>query len=233
MRQIWYDLLFAHWRIPARCIERFLPPQLEIDTFDGSAWLGVVPFGMRGVRMRALPAIPGTSTFLELNVRTYVRMRGDQHNKSGVWFFSLDAANRLAVAAARRCFYLPYYFARMHHTNREGAIHYHSTRDERTGEKLQFEADYEAAGDVYNSTPGSIDHFLTERYCLYCSDDRGGIFRGEIHHRPWPLQPARAKIIKNEMSRPLGVSLPSVPDLLHFARELDVLIWPLQNVLLN
>ncbi|MBI3820700.1 MAG: DUF2071 domain-containing protein [Planctomycetes bacterium] len=231
MRQTWHDLLFAHWRVDAAALAPMLPPALELETFDGSAWFGVVPFGMRGVRIRGLPEIPGTSAFLELNVRTYVRMRGaNSPPRPGVWFFSLDAANRLAVLTARRWFQLPYFFARMNMQKNDAAIVYESIRHDSHGAEAEFRGGYSPEGNVYHSAAGSIEHWLTERYCLYSADARGRLHCGEIHHAPWPLQNARCSIQSNTMAAPHGVSLARDPDLLHFARELSVLIWPLRRI---
>src|SRR5258707_3933853 len=124
MAQSWHDLLFAHWRMDAAVLRAQIPRALEIDTFEGQAWIAVVPFRMSGVRPRLAPAIPGLSAFPELNVRTYVTAEG----KPGVWFFSLDAANAIAVAAARATFHLPYFLARMSCEERGGWIRYERER---------------------------------------------------------------------------------------------------------
>lgn len=230
MRQIWYQLLFAHWRVPAEKLAALIPPGLELDTFDGNAWLGIVPFGMRGIRLRGLPPVPGTSAFLELNVRTYVRFRDPANARPGVWFFSLDAASRLAVEVARGWFHLPYYYASMNTTQTNSSYHYHSTRQDRRGDGAVLRLEYEPSGDVYKSKPGSLEHWLTERYCLYSTNSRGGLFRGEIHHAPWPLQPARAEIQQNTMAAAAGIPIAGKPETLHFAREIDVAIWPLARI---
>jgi uncharacterized protein YqjF (DUF2071 family) len=194
--------------------------------FDGRAWLGVVPFRMSGVRPRYVPALPWVSAFPELNVRTYVTAG----NKPGVWFFSLDAANPLAVWLARWTFALPYYTARMLVVHGNGRIRYASTRTHRGAPWAQFGAWYWPVGAVYQAMPGTLEHWLTERYCLYVANHRGHLWRGEIHHRQWPLQPAAAAIVTNTMTAPLGIALPCTTPLLHFARRQDVLAWRLQPV---
>jgi hypothetical protein len=217
----WHDLLFMHWPLHAEVLRPHIPPSLALETFDGWAWVGVVPFRMSGVRPRYVPALPWVSAFPELNVRTYVTAGG----KPGVWFFSLDAANRVAVWLARWTFYLPYYTARMLVANHSGRIRYTSTRTHRRAPRARFDAWYWPVGDVYHANAGTIEHWLTERYCLYAADRRGSLWRGEIHHRRWPLQPAVADTATNTMLEPLGIALPRTTPLLHFAPRLDVVAW--------
>jgi uncharacterized protein YqjF (DUF2071 family) len=223
MAQTWDDLLFAHWPVPAAAVREHVPPQLAVDTFDGSAWIGVTPFRLTGLRLRATPPAPYLSTFLELNARTYVTVAG----KPGIWFFSLDAASRLAVAAARRAYRLPYFYARMSAEPEGQALRYTSERLAELERPADFAARYAPAGDVFRAPPGSLEHFLAERYCLYAVDD-GRAFRAEIHHPAWPLQPADAELAKNTMPPP-GIRTDGDP-LLHFSGRQDVVIWPLVPV---
>jgi uncharacterized protein len=230
MRMAWEDLMFAHWPMPAAALRPLVPRALELDTFDRSAWLGIVPFRMTGVRLRGLPQVPGTSSFPELNVRTYVTAEG----KPGVWFFSLDAASRIAVRAARAWFHLPYFDARMESRRDGKEVVYTSRRTHRGAPPADFAARYRARGEVSRSESGSLEHFLTERYCLYAGDstdaDGSHLWRGEIHHQQWPLQPAEAEIMHNTLTAPLGLRLPETLPLLHFARRLDVVAWPPQSL---
>ena len=226
MQQVWNDLLFAHWPLPPEVIRPLIPPQLELDTFDGNAWLGVVPFHMSGIRVRGLAPIPYTSHFAELNVRTYVTYNG----RPGVVFFSLDAASPTAVMAARRWFHLPYFNARMVAQIEGANITYSSSRTHRGAPGAEFDATYSPTGPVSLSQRGSIDDWLTSRYCLYTIDSRQRVLRGEIHHQPWPLQPAQATITANTMAQAAGITLPDQPPLLHFSKRLDVLIWPLKVI---
>src|SRR4029079_756429 len=152
------------------------PAHLEIDTFDGAAWIGVVPFRMSAVRMRGLPQVPGASAFPELNVRTYVRYGG----KAGVWFCSLDAESALAVFAARRFYHLPYFRARMSCTRQGDEIEYSSVRTHPDAPPAEFVARYGPIGPVEFAAPGSLEHWLTERYCLFTVDSHGQTLRGEI-----------------------------------------------------
>jgi uncharacterized protein YqjF (DUF2071 family) len=222
MRQTWHDLLFAHWPLDPAALLPWIPPPLAVDCFDGRAWLGVVPFQMAGVTPRGVPALPGLSAFAELNVRTYVTAGG----KAGVLFFSLDAASRLAVEVARLTYHLPYYRARMAVRTEGETIHYASRRTDPRGRPAELVARYGPAGPVVGSRPGSLDHFLTERYCLYAPVADGRLYRAEIHHAPWPLQPGAATFERNTMAAAAGLTLPSDPPVLHFARRLDVVVWP-------
>ena len=225
MFQRWHDLLFAHWPVPADDLRRQLPPGLELDLFDGRAWLGVVPFRMSGVRMRGTPPLPGLSAFPELNVRTYVR-RGEQR---GVWFVSLDAANRPAVRAARRWFNLPYFEAEMELVERGDEIAFSSRRTHRGAPPAEFRARYGPIAPVQRARPGTLEEFLTERYCLFAFGSRG-LSCTEIHHHPWPLQLARADIPANTMAQASSFQTEGPPLELHFARRLDVVIWPPRRV---
>jgi uncharacterized protein YqjF (DUF2071 family) len=225
MAQTWHDLLFAHWPVDAALLRPLLPPQLQVDTFEGQAWLAVVPFRMTGVRLRGAPAVPWLSAFPELNVRTYVTLG----EKPGVWFFSLDAGNSLAVAIARAWFHLPYFRARMSCAEGERWIHYQSERTHRGVPSGLLKGRYRPAGEVFSPRRGTLEYFLNERYCLYTSDGRGQIIRGEIHHSPWPLQRAEAELGRNTMTESLEIA-PSSQPLLHFARRQDVMVWPPEKV---
>ena len=217
----WHDLLFMHWPIRVAAIRQLIPARLSVDTFDGAAWLGVVPFRMSGVRPRLAPEIPWISAFPELNVRTYVVADG----KPGVWFFSLDAGNPIAVEVARDVFHLPYYNARMACAPRDGGLRYSSIRRHRAAAPAAFQADYRPTGPVYRAQPGTLEHWLTERYYLYAANRGGRVWRGEIDHAPWPLQPAEADLRRNTMTDQIRIALPHTQPLLHFARRLDVVAW--------
>jgi uncharacterized protein YqjF (DUF2071 family) len=226
MRQTWDRLLFAHWPVPHETLRPLVPAALELDRYEGEAWLGVVPFLMRAVRPRALPAVPWLSAFPELNVRAYVTVGG----KGGVYFFSLDAGNPLAVEIARRWFHLPYFRARFSVGQTDARTSYCSTRTHSGAPPAELDVSYGPTGPIYASTPGSLDAFLTERYCLYTTDGSGRLLRAEIHHQQWPLQPAEAEFRRNTMARAAGLTLLDVPPLLHYARHLETLTWPLARV---
>lgn len=227
MAQSWHDLLFAHWAVEEAAVRPLLPASVEIDSYDGRAWLGIVPFRMSGVRLRWMPAVPGLSTFPELNVRTYVRVEG----KPGVWFFSLDAASAMAVAAARAWFHLPYFRARMECREVQGLVHYRSERAHRGAPGAILEGRYRPAGSAFEPQRGTLEHFLTERYCLYSMDSGGRIYRGEIHHLPWLLQRGDAYFTKNTMAEAAGVRLPAEGPLLYFAHRQDMVAWAPRRIL--
>jgi uncharacterized protein YqjF (DUF2071 family) len=223
MHQTWRDLLFAHWPLLPESVAALLPAPLApaLDTFDGRAWVGVVPFRMSGVRPRWLPAVPWLSAFPELNVRTYVTVGGTP----GVYFFSLDAANPVAVRLARALFHLPYFTAAMRCERASDSIAY-ASRTSRHGKPADFAATYRPTGPVYRSRPGTLEYILTERYCLYAAGTHDHVYRGEIHHGPWPLQPASATLDAGTLAASHGITLPATPPLLHYAARQDVLVWP-------
>jgi uncharacterized protein YqjF (DUF2071 family) len=218
MKQVWHDLLFAHWPIAPDDMSLLVPAPLEVDLFDGKAWAGVIPFHMSGIRGRGLPPMPGCRAFPELNVRTYVRYKGIL----GVYFFSLDAGSIAAVWGARATYSLPYYLARMQVTANEREISYTSSRVRVAAE---FQGSYAPVAAIELRRPGSAEHFLTERYCLYTVSRNGEVRRAVIHHLPWPLQNAEADIQCNTMAAAAGITLPQTPPLLHFSKRLEVLVW--------
>jgi uncharacterized protein YqjF (DUF2071 family) len=220
-RMRWLDLLFAHWPVLAETLRPLVPDGLELDTYDGQAWLGIVPFQMADLAPRFLPAPPGLGAFPELNVRTYVR-RGERH---GVWFLSLDAGSRLAVEGARAAFHLPYFRARMSSDTEAGWVEYRSERIDARGPGARFEGRYRPAGPVALAPAGSLEAFLTDRRGLYAADGAGRLSWSAIRHPPWPLQAAEAEIRANTMAAAHGIELPSVAPLLHFAKRLDVNGW--------
>lgn len=225
MHMSWEELAFLHWPVDAEELRPFVPPPLGLETWDGKAWLGVVPFFMRGVRPRFTPSVPGISAFPELNLRTYVTAEG----KPGVWFFSLDVTKRLTVVLARKLFHLPYNKASMKTRTEDGWVHYASARAEGDG-TFGFTGRYRGLGDITRAVAGSIDAWLTERYCLYSADDRGRVFRGDIHHEPWPLQKAECEIQINTVADAFGISALQGEPLAHFVRKLDVVAWTLEPV---
>lgn len=222
MAQTWHDLLFAHWPVDASHLRSLVPSALELDTFEGRAWIGVVPFRMSGVRVRFTPPLPWIGAFPELNLRTYVKYRG----KSGVWFFALEAARKLAVDVARSWFHLPYFHARMSCEHQSDSIVYASERIHRDAQSAAFHGKYRPVGPIERAPVASLEHWLTERYCLFATDRFGAIYRGDIHHTPWPLQHAEA-VLETTLPAAHGIELPSSAPHLLFARRLAVRIWSL------
>jgi uncharacterized protein len=225
MGQTWADLLFCHWPVAAEQLAPDVPASLPLDTFDGAAWLSVTPFEVQGTRPRGALPPPVLSRFPELNVRTYVTLGG----RPGIWFFSLDAASALAVATARGLYRLPYLRARMAIARDGPWIDYRSERSDPRGAPARFEARYRATGGVRHPAPGSLEAWLVERYRLYTVDDRGQLFAGDIHHRPWTVQDAVVDLRENTMTAPHAIALDGDP-LVQFARRQDVVFWPLRRV---
>lgn len=220
MTQTWHDLLFAHWPVRPQELRPLVPRAFELDLLAGQAWIGIVPFHMTNVAPRGVPAISWLSEFPELNVRTYVGI-GD---RPGVYFFSLDAGSRLAVKAARLILNLPYFSAAMSVRPDERGVSYESRRvnSKRTA---NLRIDYRPTGSWSEPSRGSLDYFLTERYCLYNLDRQSRPYRLEIHHPPWKLQPAEAAISENTMADAAGISLPPIEPLLHFVKRQDMVAW--------
>ncbi|HYP47661.1 MAG TPA: DUF2071 domain-containing protein [Thermoleophilaceae bacterium] len=223
MGQTWHDLLFAHWPVDPGLLRAHLPQPLELDVRDGVAWLGITPFWVAGLRGCGTPPLPWLSTFPELNVRTYASCGG----RPGIYFLSLDAGRKLAVAAARRSYRLPYFHARMEIARTGARIEYSSERIDSAGAPAAWRASYGPAGDLLPVANGSLERWLAERYCLYVVDERHRPLRANIHHPPWPLQPAWARIDANTMARPYGIE-PQGEPLLHYSHRQDTVIWPLE-----
>ncbi len=221
VRMRWHDLLFAHWPVPVEALRPLVPPELEIDTFDGRAYLGIVPFRMTDVAPRWLPAPPWAGAFPEVNVRTYVRHEG----RGGVWFLSLDAASRIAVEGARLAFHLPYFRARMSSIDDGRDIAYRSERTDPRGRAAAIEVRYRPTGPVELAVPGSFEHWSTDRLRLFARDPKGRLLRTEIAHRAWPLQPAEAEFRVETLAQAQGITLPPGAPHLRFARALDVRAW--------
>jgi uncharacterized protein YqjF (DUF2071 family) len=226
MRQHWGKLLFMHWPIEVERLRPLIPDRLTIDTFEGSAYIGIIPFTMWGVRPTFTPPVPGLSAFHELNVRTYVHLDGTP----GVWFFSLDAESALAVWGARTFFHLPYFKARMSLKEQGQTILYSSRRTHEGATPAELDATWTIGRALPEaSTPGSIAFFLTERYCLYAAH-QGRLFRCRIFHPPWPLHEATLPLHRSTMIESLGLQTPAGDPLLHYAEALKVDIWPIVEV---
>jgi uncharacterized protein YqjF (DUF2071 family) len=215
--QSWLDLAFLHWRIDADALRKLIPSSLELDTFDDAAWIGITPFVLSGFRVRGMPPLPRVSTFPELNVRTYAT----HADKPGIWFFTLDAASLLAVEGAKKLYRLPYHRAEMSARRVGDHVHYESARP-----GAAFSGNYRGSGALFQAEPGTLEHFLTERYCLY-TEDGGRLYRADIHHPPWDLQHGEATIDLNTMS---PVTLPSDAPHVLFSPRQDVVVWSLAEL---
>ena len=214
--QTWEDVLFAHWPVDLEELARLLPADLPVDTHEGRAWLGIVPVRVTGLRLRGLPPVPGLSSALQLAVRTYVSL----DDRPGIWLFSLDSTGPLLVEAAKRAHRLPAYRAKIAMNSAGGAVRFGAVRD-----GLEFTAGYEAHGPEVAAAPGTLEHFLVERYALYTSDG-GRLYRADIHHRPWQLRAAEATV---QAATIAPVALDGSPRLVAAARQ-DLLVWPLEEL---
>lgn len=225
MRQRWAKLLFLHWPVPAAELRALVPSGLEIDICDGQAWIGLVPFVVTGARPRFFPPIPGVSNFPEVNVRTYVHLNG---RDPGVWFFSLDAASRVAVAAARRLYKLGYRFAEMT-ANAEGeAIRFQSRRIAPGPLPAGCALRYEPRGPVTHAVPGTLEHFLVERYVLYAADG-SRLHQARVHHAAYPVQSAAVEGLQEDLLAAAGIRRPDSSPLAHYASEVEVEVFPLRR----
>jgi uncharacterized protein YqjF (DUF2071 family) len=234
-RQAWHSLSFLHWRVPASALRALVPRELSIDTFDGDAFVGIVPFTMTGVRPLWAPPVPGISNFHETNVRTYVHHEG---RNPGVWFFSLDAASRVAVSIARTFWHLPYHFAEMSldaaelESGGERAleIRYASTRIRPEPLPAELSLTVRTTSDAESARPGTLEHFLAERYVLYADVGQGELRRGRVHHAPYPLQRAEAREWKESLLGAARIAREERDPLVHFASGVKVEIFGLTGL---
>ncbi len=226
MRQSWHELLFLHWEVDSVELQRMLPERLTLDTFDGKAYVGLVPFTMSKVRPVWSPSVPPLSNFHEMNVRTYVHLEGEN---PGVWFFSLDAANSVAVKIARTMWKLPYFFASMSLSKVGNITHYSSSRIGPPPLPANCKLEYEVTGKINPAEVGSLEYFLTERYFLYTTNG-SRLLRGQVHHTPYPLQTAQLQLLEENMLEVNGIyRAPTVP-LVHYARGVNVDVFKLVTV---
>ena len=226
MTQRWNDLLFLHYSVAPEILRPLIPEALRLDTYDQRAWLSITPFVLDQLRPHGGLRLPVISRFPELNVRTYVTYEG----KPGVFFFSLDAGNLSAVWGARVFYRLPYWKASMEVKGRGSEKIEYSSKREHGPQPAVFRATYHPAGPPFHAVPGSIRHFLTERYCLYAFNRRR-LYRANIHHLPWSLQEAEYEIEENTMASVAGIELSPQPELANFSRELKVLVWAPERVI--
>jgi len=228
MRMTWIDLLFAHWPVDPALLRPLLPDSVEVDTFEGEAWVGLVPFLMDDVRMARLPYVPTSKRFPECNVRTYVHVRG-QPERHGVWFFSLDASSILAVRMARRFWRLNYLYGKLSIQRQGDVVHYSVARRDPPTARMQCA--WRIGNALPHSRPGELRHFLTERYTLYSIDDKRRLREGLIWHQPWPLREAELISLDDELVRAAGVRVDTTqPPIVWHADRLDVQAWPMQFV---
>ncbi len=228
--QSWRRLTFIHWRVPVESIQRLLPNPLRVDSFDGSAWIGLVPFSMERIRPWWSPSVPGISWFLETNVRTYVR---HPDGTTGVWFFSLEANSWLAVTIARRIWNLPYYRAvlSLSSSRRDAAERINCQGIRRVDAQIGYRLTTEVpvSRSPAEAVPGSLEHFLVERYTLFAVDHQGSLFSGQVHHDPYQICPASVEIQLNSLVDASGCCIehPETPDHVAWSDGVDVVVSPL------
>ncbi len=231
MRQDWHHLLFLHWAVAPEALQALLPAGLEVDTFQGKAYVGLVPFTITNARPVFTPPLPWISDFHEINVRTYVHRGG---RDPGVWFFSLDASSGIAVAAARAFYKLPYFTADVEFSvtgEPLAAVHYKSERiDDRGQRPANASLHYKSEeGPVSPAAAGSLEHFLVERYVLYAVDEERQLYRARVHHQPYPLQRAAVSTLEETLVWAAGVRRGEEAPLRHYAREVNVKVYALQK----
>ena len=231
MHQNWHHLLFLHWEVPAEELQKLIPPELTIDTHEGKAYVGLIPFTMTGVRPILTPPLPWISSFHEVNVRTYVHLRG---RDPGVWFFSLDASSSIAVAAARAAYKLPYFHSAIDFFASNEAIttiDFVSHRDDPSGNgPANLRTRYRPMeGIVTHASPGTIEHFLVERYILYTTDEDHRLHRARVHHQPYPVQRAEVDDLEETLIWAAGIRRSGAQPLRHYASEVNVKIYPLER----
>ncbi len=217
-RQQWRDLLFVHQRVAVSHLRPLVPAALAIDTFDGEAWATLIPFAIPDSRPAGVPAALGMS-FLETNLRTYVR---SPEGEPGIFFFSLEASSWLAVAGARAGYALPYFPARMECRKEDGGatFHYRSVR-RLGGAGAGLEATWRVGPAVGPATPGTLDHFLVERYVLF-AQRRGRILRARVRHTPYPLCAATVESLRESLFAQAGLPPLVDPARVHFSPGVDV-----------
>jgi uncharacterized protein len=225
MGQSWIDLAFLHWPVDAEALEQVVPPELRLDTYKGTAWLGITPFLVRGVRLRGTAPVPAVSEFPEVNVRTYVVAGG----RPGIYFLSLDADSYPAVLAARRAYRLPYFRSRISIERAGEWVGYRAERVDDDGPACALDVSYLSTGAPAPARDGSFEAWAAERYCLYTLDERHRVLRGDIHHPPWPLSPGEAEVRSNTMAEPYDLALEGKP-VVHVSRRQDVAIWAIRPV---
>jgi uncharacterized protein YqjF (DUF2071 family) len=231
MTQRWNDLLFAHWPISVSMMEALLPEWLEADSYQGSAWLGAVPFWLDRIKIRGVPALPGLRNFPDLNFRTYVRDRFTR--TPGIYCFSVDSSNLLTVAMAHAVYHLPYKLAEMRlepRSEREFAFY---SRRRFARPEVIFKARYRGLGPTRKTAempPGSFEYFFSERNCVFSTNRGGQPIRANLHHVSWPLEDAEAEIERNDLATAVGIELPKMEPVLHYSRRLAVYVWPAELV---
>jgi uncharacterized protein YqjF (DUF2071 family) len=230
--QNWHHLGFFHWEVPPGELQALIPSRLTVDTFEGKAYVGLVPFTVSGARPALVPPVPGISSFHEVNVRTYVHLDGEA---PGVWFFSLDATSRLGVEAARLAYSLPYFDAEIGFEASREPLPLVECEVHRTDNRGPLPANAHLAyrpveGPIHHASPGTIEHFLIERYILYSEDDAHRLHRVRVHHQPYPVQRAEALRLDETLVWAAGIRRPENLAMRHYAGEVNVKIFATEEL---
>ncbi len=219
LQQTWTNVLSMHWPVAPSALKRFVPSALELQEHDDTGWLSVIALQIEAMRFRALPSLPGLSTFPQLNLRTYVQCEG----KPGVWFLRVDADNPLAAWGARELLHLPYVFSSIMAEESDGAHCFTATRKE---DDTAFRARYRPRSESYESPPGSLAHVLMERYCQYSLGSKGQLLRTELHHQTWPLHDVDVDVEQNTLFASHALDAPAAsPSVALYTRRLEAVIW--------
>jgi uncharacterized protein len=224
MKQTWKDLMFVHYPVKSEILQKLVPDVLPLDTFNGVGWVGIVPFHMTGVRLRGVPAMPGTSQFPQVNVRTYITL----DDKPGVFFLSLDAANWLAAKIAKTFYHIPYNYADVKVQQNGTFMDFESRR--RAADSVKLVCSYYPVSEPYHAEKGSFDEWMAERYCFYTVNKKGVPLRCDILHQPWLLQRAEAEFSENTLLSEQGMQVENDQPILHFSKRMEVRAWPLIQV---
>lgn len=221
MKQRWDDVLFLHWPVQPELLRPLLPKGVELDLFEGNAWIGFVFFEVNGLRPRLIPPIPFVNTFPELNVRTYIRRNG----KPGVYFLSMDATNKIAIKMARATYSLPYLYADISLKRSATSVSLSSIRKERDFPRESLQVKYKPTGENIPNEEGSLTHWLVERYCLW-SVIGDELCRTDIHHPKWVVEAVEVELATNTMAQFLPREIFSIPPIAHYSLSKTALFWP-------
>lgn len=225
--QRWNDLLLAHWPLSPSLLAPLLPEWLEVDTYQSKGWLGAVPFWLDRLKIHHVPTVPGVRRFPDLNLRTYVRDKFT--HTPGVYCFSMDASNLIAVGVARTLYHLPYHWAEMRLEERSEREFAFYSRRRLAQRDVVFKVRYRGLGPTCRTAeirPGSFEYFITERSCLFSANQAGEPIRASLHYIPWPLEEAEAEIERNDLPASIGIDFPDSEPVLHYSRRMALYIWP-------
>ncbi|MBS4202106.1 DUF2071 domain-containing protein [Bacillus sp. FJAT-49732] len=226
MRQKWSNVFFMHWPIQPELLQPYIPSSIEVDTYDGFAWLGVIIFNIDGIYLRGFPPVSFRPAFPEINLRTYVKC----DNKPGIYFLSLDVDDWTSYTLAKRWLNVPYHPAKISIQKNVDTFHYESLRMGSSNTPIVCKGSFTPQSNIFHPNSDTIDHWLSERYCFFSNDQRSNMYCLDIHHHPWPLQKADAVIKKNDLFKPFSFHLEDEKPILHFSQGVEALIWNIKKL---